>query len=312
MKVYAPLTCFLLFRSVFSFDIVSSTTRPLDFSVLRSSSSKNIGADTTTATTTATVLIQDDGLDTATMYQKVKGIIFDIDGTLCDSWKLGYDATLVILQNHGIAAITPEQYHYHTRYSTPDRLARHANLIPGDDDYEAVGKKLGREFDDLYVGLVSTTTAGFYPGIAELLHNLPQHVMLGALTNAAVAYAEAALSVNSRALNEAEGTATTTTPLYERFRSIRGADNVPEPKPSPAGLWQVCQDMGLHPADCVYIGDSPSDGQAAHAAGMPTIGVTWGSHDEASLRKGGAPFSYLCHSIQELQQLLPTAATTAI
>jgi phosphoglycolate phosphatase-like HAD superfamily hydrolase len=297
----------------------------LDFSLHDSSSpsaKKNMGAGdgTSTTTTTATVLIQteDDSKDapaaTDNMYKKVKGIIFDIDGTLCDSWKLGYDATLVILQKHGIDPITPEQYHFHTRYSTPDRLARHANLLPGvNDDYEAVGQRLGREFDNLYVGLVSTTTAGFYPGMAQLLHNLPQNVKLGALTNAAVAYAEAALLVNSRAIAADGGTTTTTinTTLYERFRSIRGADNVPAPKPSPAGLLQVCQDLGLDPADCVYIGDSPSDGQAAHAAGMPTIGVTWGSHDETSLRNGGAPFSHLCHSIDDLQRLLPTAAAAA-
>lgn len=36
-------------------------------------------------------------------------IIFDIDGTLCDSWKLGYDATQTVLQNNNIPLTTPER-----------------------------------------------------------------------------------------------------------------------------------------------------------------------------------------------------------
>ena len=53
----------------------------------------------------------------------IKGVLFDIDGTLADSWKLGFDATQVVLQNNGIAAITEEIYHDYTKYCTPDRLA---------------------------------------------------------------------------------------------------------------------------------------------------------------------------------------------
>ena len=65
-----------------------------------------------------------------------KGIIFDIDGTLADSWKLGFDATQVILEKHGIPLITEETYHECTRNATPDRLARHAGLLPGEAGYE--------------------------------------------------------------------------------------------------------------------------------------------------------------------------------
>jgi hypothetical protein len=88
----------------------------------------------------------------------IKGVLFDIDGTLADSWKLGFDATQVVLQNNGIAAITEEIYHDYTKYCTPDRLARHAGFVPEDGHvFFSVGQKLGREFDDLYVNLVRIT-----------------------------------------------------------------------------------------------------------------------------------------------------------
>lgn len=88
----------------------------------------------------------------------IKGVLFDIDGTLADSWKLGFDATQVVLQKNGIAEITEEIYHDYTKYCTPDRLARHAGFVPEDGHvFFSVGQKLGREFDDLYVNLVSIT-----------------------------------------------------------------------------------------------------------------------------------------------------------
>jgi phosphoglycolate phosphatase len=226
-------------------------------------------------------------------FVNVKAVIFDVDGTLADSWRLGYDATVVVLDNNNVPAINEEIYHECTRYATPERLARHAGYMPGDADFERVGKELGDEFDNLYVGLVTTKTAGFFDGISNLLQDIPQDVKLGALTNACVKYAEAVLEVNG-----ATGS---------RFGSIRGADNVPTPKPSPDGLFVVCQDLGVDPKDCVYIGDSPSDIHAAKNAGMYAIAVTWGSHPEENLRK--TPFDQICKTVDELKALLPIKAT---
>ena len=224
-------------------------------------------------------------------------IIFDIDGTLADSFQLGFDATNQVLLKNNIPTITADVYHDHTRYSTPDRLARHAGLLPGDADYDARGQALGQEFDDLYIGLVDMKTAPFFDGIADMLAEIPTTVPLGALTNAAVRYAHAVLTVNSQSLDDQAPQA-----LYDRFGSIRGADDVPTPKPSADGLNVVCQDLGVDPTRCVYVGDSPTDAMAAHAAGMPAVGVLWGSHARAKLE--AAPFDVLCETVEELQQAL--------
>jgi phosphoglycolate phosphatase len=231
--------------------------------------------------------------DQGIKFENLKGVIFDIDGTLADSWKLGFDATQVVLEKNAIPSITEEIYHAYCIYATPDRLARHAGLTPSDPDYEKVGAALGAEFDNLYVDLVTTETAGFYDGVHELLQDVPKSIAFGALTNACVGYGYAVLKCNLD--DERDG-------IYSRFLSIRGADNVPAPKPKPDGLLEVCKDMSLKPEDCVYIGDSPSDAGAADAAGMPSIGVLWGSHSEESLRQ--APFSHLCSTVEELRSVL--------
>jgi len=233
-------------------------------------------------------------------FENVLAVIFDIDGTLADSWKLGFDASVAVLKNNQLPTITEEVYHEHTIYATPPRLARHAGLTPDDQDFEEVGNRLAAEFDDLYVGLVTAETAGFYPGVGPLLEriaalaandNKNKQVKLACLTNACAAYAHAVLKANSASVS-----------FYEKFHSIHGADTVPSPKPDPEGLWQVCKELGVSPANAVYVGDSPGDGKAAHAAGMPSIGVTWGSHSEESLRN--SPFSHICSSVDELCKIL--------
>jgi phosphoglycolate phosphatase-like HAD superfamily hydrolase len=240
-------------------------------------------------------MTDDSASSSSDQFQNLKAIIFDIDGTLADSWKLGYDATQVVLEKNNIPSITAEEYHDFCRYATPERLARHAGLEPDHPDHESVGNKLGAEFDDFYVGLVSRETAGFYDGIDELLKDVPSSIVLGALTNACVDYAHAVFKTNS-VDNDADRN------YSERFKAVRGADDVPKPKPAPDGLFQVCKDLSLDPSDCVYIGDSPSDGMAAHNAGMPSIGVLWGSHSKEKLE--AAPFVSLCETVDELRAAL--------
>ena len=193
-----------------------------------------------------------------------RAVCWDIDGTLCDSFQLAFDATAKVLTSRGFPAPSAEEYHLFTKYTTPVRLARHCGLEPGTEEFERLGTELGAEFDELYIGLVDMQTAAFFPGIKDLLVDLgTRGVSLGALTNAAVQYAEAVLSCNE---------------VRSHFTVVHGADDVPQAKPAPDGLLLCSEELGISASDCIYIGDSPSDGAAAKAAGMRSIGVTWGSH----------------------------------
>jgi phosphoglycolate phosphatase-like HAD superfamily hydrolase len=239
------------------------------------------------------------------------GVIFDIDGTLADSWRLGYDATVVVLENNkdriGDVEINEKIYHETCVYATPERLARTAGYDPYHPDFEELGNDLGAQFDDHYVALVSKKTASFYDGILPMLENLPEGTKLGALTNACVAYAHNVLKVNCPVRSALDNTYGGGFALYGRFGTIQGADSVPEPKPSPKGLLQCAKEVGLDPADCIYVGDAIGDGRAARAAGMVSVGVTWGSNSEEKL-KGAQTFDYLCNTVDELRALLPQQA----
>lgn len=213
-------------------------------------------------------------------------VVFDIDGTLCDSFALGFGATNTVLEANGYPQIDAAAYHEGCVYTTPERLARHA---VGAYD-EALGASLGAEFDRTYIALVDETTAGFYPGVAKLLKRIgASGARLGALTNAAVLYAEAVLATNG---------------VRPTFASAQGADSVPRPKPHGDGLLQVAAELDLDPERCIYVGDAPSDGAAARAAGYgASVGCSYGSHAEAKLVDCGH-FDAICRSVDDVERAL--------
>ncbi len=61
--------------------------------------------------------------------------------------------------------------------------------------------------------------------------------------------------------------------VRSRFCVVHGADDVPAAKPAPDGILQCLREMNVHPHEAVYIGDSPSDGRAAAAAGCASVAV---------------------------------------
>ena len=64
--------------------------------------------------------------------------------------------------------------------------------------------------------------------------------------------------------------------LFYAFACVNGAEDSTAHKPDPDPLLTAAKKLGVSPDRCVYVGDSPYDLQAAHAANMPCVGVTWG------------------------------------
>jgi len=215
----------------------------------------------------------------------MQAVLWDVDGTLSDSGELGFVATNEVLKNNGHEEISSEVYHAGTRYSTPVRFSWHVSGDSSSANEEGI--RLGFEFDELYIGKVTKETTRFYPGMMDIVKSIKSSgYKQAALSNAAGEYVRSVLSANE---------------VSEIFAVQLGADEVEAPKPSPKGLLQCCQEMSVDPSLCVYVGDSPSDGEAAKAAGMKSIGVAWGSHAvEAMMPK----FDVVVHEVSELKQCL--------
>jgi len=53
------------------------------------------------------------------------------------------------------------------------------------------------------------------------------------------------------------------------------SDESPRPKPAPGGVLLVGKQLGVAPADCIFVRDSPDDIQVGQAAGMCTVWASW-------------------------------------
>ena len=65
-------------------------------------------------------------------------------------------------------------------------------------------------------------------------------------------------------------------PIEHLFETIVGGDETKKHKPDPEPLLLALERLGAAPDDAVYVGDAPFDVKAAKAAGLYSVGVSWG------------------------------------
>lgn len=90
-------------------------------------------------------------------------------------------------------------------------------------------------------------------------------------------------------------------PLAQYFDTIHCADDGPG-KPHPAMCLEAMKKMGAEPHESLMIGDAIFDIQMGRAAGLHTIGVSWGFGERHELEASGA--HELVDTYAELNQAL--------
>ena len=89
--------------------------------------------------------------------------------------------------------------------------------------------------------------------------------------------------------------------ITDRFAHIQGTDGFPY-KPNPTIVHRVWERVPATPRGTVFVGDAVTDIQAGRAAGVATIGVTWGAHSADALRGAGA--EWVVDTVEALRALL--------
>ena len=87
--------------------------------------------------------------------------------------------------------------------------------------------------------------------------------------------------------------------MCDLFARVNGMESSVGHKPNPDPLIQAASDLGVSLDQCMYIGDSPYDIQAAHAAGIPGIAVTWGKFFGAEALRAEQPIQ-MVNTCEEL------------
>jgi len=216
----------------------------------------------------------------------VRLLVFDLDGTLVDSVRDLTTATNATLG--ALAPGTPEVPVEVVRSFVGDgarmllrRCLGHAGLPHAVDEVLPV-------YLDFYARCLLDTTR-LFPGVREALDGLRGRT-LAVLTNKP--------GNLSRAILSGLGVA-------DRFARIWGAGDVPGHKPDPAGLLRLLDELKVGPREAVMVGDSAVDVKTGRAAGLRTVGVTWGLRPQ-DLR--GDPPDLLIDDPRELPALLAPAA----
>ncbi len=184
---------------------------------------------------------------------RFRTVLFDLDGTLVDS-----GAIILASFRHATRTVL--------RREIPDHELLAAVGGPGlREQMEALDPERVEELIDVY----STHNVGLHDdlqpcvGILDALETLrAEGRTLGVVT----AKRRATLALAFEVLPELGGF----------FAVTIGAEDTQRHKPHPEPLLAALEQLGADASGAVYVGDSPFDVQAAKAAGMASVAVTWG------------------------------------
>ena len=91
--------------------------------------------------------------------------------------------------------------------------------------------------------------------------------------------------------------------IAKYFSIVVSGDTLPTKKPHPGPLLHAAQEFGLNIDQCLMVGDSRSDIDAAHQAGCPVVALSYGYNHGEDIRLHNPTITI--DSIEELLPLLP-------
>lgn len=215
------------------------------------------------------------------MSTRAKAVLFDLDGTLLDTAPDLARAVNRQRRDRGLEPVALERLRPAVSQGARGMLRVAFDLLPGHADYEAMRE----EFLAHYLAELCVETR-LFPGMEPVLRTLEARgIAWGIVTNKLHRF---------------------TVPLIERMAlharaaCVVSGDTAARAKPHPDPLLEASRRIGVHPADCLYIGDDERDVQAALAAGMLPVVALWGY-----LGEGNPPQAWgAAHLTSEPKELL--------
>ena len=211
-----------------------------------------------------------------------RAAIFDLDGTLLDTIAdIGNSANLV-LERYGQPTYDMATY---KKFVGRGFLNLLQQAFPADTPEE--------KFPELLECLLGVYDEHFmdntapYPGMVELVQSL--HA------------AGVPVAVNSNKRDQY-----TKALIAKHFPGIPFVDVIGEGadfprKPKPDAALHIAAQMNLAPEQILYVGDSNTDMQTGHNAGMDTVGCAWGFRGEQELRENQA--TYIAYTAEDIRNL---------
>ena len=211
---------------------------------------------------------------------KYQAVLFDLDGTLLDT--LGdIGGTLNhVLEENNYPPRTMEDYR---RFVGNGARVLTKLALPEDTPEDEV-ERIFRLYRDYYRDHPCSVTVP-YQGIPELLEKLR-------LRGTAVAVVS----------NKPEVTAQRIVDRFFPGVLTAGDDGVHPRKPAPDNVLRALEQLGVSPAEALYVGDTEVDLATARNTGMDAAVVGWGYRDREYLLHSGA--EEVLETVEELAKKL--------
>jgi HAD superfamily hydrolase (TIGR01509 family) len=188
----------------------------------------------------------------------IRDIVWDMDGTLLDTAQAVPGAFISAVSELGGRVVDRSEV---------------LSLYPVGPPEAILARLLGRELAvgdaEAYYRRLKNAQVEPFPGVPETLSVLRSQGMR--------------INVFTGASHRAAAVLLETAQIQHDV--LLGGDEVEHPKPAPDGLLLIAEKLGRTPSEIAYVGDSPLDMDAAHAAGCEGWSPSWGhmfDHDTSA------------------------------
>lgn len=193
----------------------------------------------------------------------LKAVLFDLDGTLLDSFHLHYSAYEVMFGHFGIemsrelflSTYSPNWYRTYEAFGLDQEHWENANV--------------------LWLEAAAGHAPELFPGVTDMLRDLVADYTLGIVTSGSKA----------RVLRDLDRLR-----IAEHFSVVVTGDDIVEPKPAPEALELALDRLSIRPSETIYVGDAYADFEMSRAAGVPFVGV---ASEFANLTQDHAEYNIL-------------------
>ena len=192
-------------------------------------------------------------------FTNIKGIFFDLDGTLFDTAPELSFATNQMLKDIDLQELESDIIKSFIGKGA-DNLVRKSISYSSKQDPEILFRKARQLFDKYYI--LNAAQSLPYDGVEEVLIKLKKKKLsLACVTNKPEIYTQVILEESG---------------LISYLDLVVAGDTVSRKKPDPMQLQYSCEKLELEPKQAIMVGDSFNDIEAGFSAGTYVVTVPYG------------------------------------
>lgn len=191
------------------------------------------------------------------MFQHIRAVLFDLDGTLIDSAPDLGAAADKMRTDRGLPSLPLERYRPMAGAGARGMLGEAFGVSPEHPEFLVMREEFFVNYESRMTELTT-----IFDGVPEMVGRiLERELAWGVVTNKSARFTEPL----TRAI-----------PLFQTAGAVVSGDTTPHAKPHPAPLLEAAARLKLSPEQCIYVGDDERDIVAGLAAGMGTVAATYG------------------------------------